>query len=425
MAWSQQPRDVIPPINIDPDIRGAWLNAGLHQQPLGSDFSPAGDDMTPVAGPTRERVGCHFTAASLQYLRRPEAAWRGTDSFGVVSAWIKLDSVGVVHHIFTSADEGADADYWTFGINVANHLNITAVIGGVSRSVAGATALVADRWYRVSGMSDGGTWALYVDEDRETVTPAGAGNDGSWLSDIPDRDNVCIGALRTNTILVYFDGTIKDVRYRGLTVDVPDDVVREFRQSVPDPTLAYWNPGGNLDLTRFEHALTNFNGTIVGHQMEFNGTNQSIRSAALELTVGATVSLWFNADADEDAVLFNNVIHDARRFVVKTEAGGEMRAGYWQGAVYRAASGFGYEVNRWHHAYCTWDADETVRLWLDGIELTNAVDPSSGNGIHLMVGASSSGSGQFNGKIRDVRMWQADKGEAFGAMLYDRLRRSY
>ncbi len=422
---ASQPLDPHAPVH-DPDLVGAWLGKTVAHLTLGTDASPAGDDLTPIGKPTNLPVGVHLVAASLQYLRRAEAAWR-PDSFGVVSAWIKLDSVGVIHRIFTSADEAGDNDYWAFSVDAADHLCVEANIGGVSRGVAGDSTLVADRWYRVSAMTDGGTWALYVDADRETVTPAGAGNDGSWLSDVPDRDNVCIGALRTNAILEYFDGSIKDVRYRELTVDVPDDVTREFRQAVPDSSLAFWTIGGMTDLTRYQLPITLWNDVVAGHEMSFAGGvfGQSLETTAVELLTGAATSFWFNARADEEAVLFNNVAHLNRRLVVKTYAGGELRAGYWQGAVYRAAQGTGYQINRWHHIYCSTDTDDTCRLWLDGTELTGDVDPSSGNGINLRLGASSSGSGNFNGRIRDCRVWQADKGEAFGQTLYEMQKKYY
>ncbi len=420
-----QPYDVAPDLT-DTSLVGAWLNTTVRGRSLGTDASPAGDDLTPVGKPTNAPVGVHLVAASLQYLRRAEAAWR-PDSFGVISAWIKLDSVGVIHRIFTSADEAADNDYWAFGVTAANLLSVEANIGGVARSVVGDTTLVADRWYRVSAMTDGGTWALYVDTNRETVTPGGAGNDGSWLSDVPNRDNVCIGALRTNSILQYFDGTIKDVRYHALTVHVPDDVTREYAQSVPDSTLALWTVGGQTDLSRYANTLVHFNGPTTGHEMRFDGaSNQSIQSVALELTSGMTVSLWFNATAFGAQVLFNNVIHLNRRLVILLEAAGEIRSGYWQGAVYRPASGLAaYQANRWHHVYLTWDADETVRLWVDMVEQTGTVDPSSGNGLTLRLGTSTGGTSPFTGRMRDARVWQADKGEAFGQTLYEMTQKYY
>ena len=288
MPGQHQPLDK----NIDlahPSAVASWLNKGvLGMGDAAMDYGPDGYDMTRFANPRQAEVGMHFTAASLQYLRRAEAAWQSGDSFGVVSAWIKLDSVGVVHHIFTTADEAGDNDYWAFGVDAANHLNLTAVIGGVSRSVAGTTALVADQWYRVSGMSDGGTWALYVNNARETVTPAGAGNDGSWLSDVPDRDNVCIGALRTNTILEYFDGSIKDVRYYGLTVQVPSDVAYYYREAVPDTDLQLYLDGRADDLTRYETAWTRNADVIVGHEMSFDGTGDYL---------SRTVAAWRSGDS--------------------------------------------------------------------------------------------------------------------------------
>ncbi len=415
---ASQPLDVAPDLS-DTSIRGAWLNAIVRGGNLGVDASPAADDMTPI-NPTdivARSVGAEFGGTN-GYLRRAENDWQSGDHIGTILAWVKRDAIND-DIIFGSADEaGATSYLWFYG--TSNYLAIRVRIGGANNAIRTPIgSLLADQWYRVAVTCDGAAWALYINGVAQDLVVISGSNAGTWLADIASRNNITIGVSRRNGVFGFFGGQIKDVQYLSRVL-TPAQLVYDYKLSVPDDSLAFWTIGGMTDLTRYQLPITLWNDVVAGHEMSFAGgvSGQSLETTAVELLTGAAVSFWFNARADEEAVLFNNVAHLNRRLVVKTYAGGALRAGYWQGAVYRAASGTGYQINRWHHIYCSTDTDQTCRLWLDGTELTGAVDPSSGNGINLRLGASSSGSGNFNGRMRDVRLWQEDKGEAFGEMLY-------
>jgi len=299
--------------------------------------------------------------------------------------------------------------------------------GGGHNNIRGSTTINAGEWYHVAAVSDGGTYGLYVNGQAETLTVSSGTNNGHWLSDAANRDSITIGCRSKNGAQdYYFNGQIKDVRYR-FTYMLESSILHEYQQGVPDDSLAFWTIGGQTDLTRYELPITNNQGVTTGSRMTFGGNPaESLQTTALVLTNGMTVSLWFNATAFGAQVLFNNVEHLDRRLVILLEAAGEIRAGYWQGAVYRSASGItAYQANRWHHVYCTWDADETCRLWVDMVEQTAGVDPSSGNALTLRLGSSTGGTSEFTGQMRDCRVWQEDKGEDFGMLLNVAQRKYY
>lgn len=428
MAVAQQPLDLHPDLT-DVDLRGNWLGRLTR---AGGDASPAADDMLAVneaAGIVWERVGAHFTAASNGYLRRAEANWRSGDSFGTISAWVKFDSIGgSSKSIFVSSDEfgGMAVRALRFDVTATGLLEIYQVNNDIADSVRGGTTLVTDQWYYLVVVSNGSTYALYVNGVAETLSINSGTNSGDWFTETLLRDNILIGAFVANAIaLLFIDGTIKDVQYRSRAVPA-NEILYEYQQGVPDDDLRLWTIGGDKDLTRFDRVLSVFNDTIVGHEMYFDGVTDYIQTPAIDFT-DHTVSLWFKADALEDAILFNNVPADGNRIAIATRADGTIRAGHWSGASYRSKSGGTYAVDKWSHVVMTYDdaPTRTARAWLDGVELAGTDDPSSGNGISLRLAMSTSGTSPFAGSIRDVRVFNEAKSEAWAVDLYNRTKRAY
>jgi len=338
------------PINRVPDptsttLHGAWLNKDTRGSgDAASDSGPDGYDMTRVGAPRQEQVGMTFDGAS-NYLRAAAVDWQGGDTFGVIRCWIKLNTIGVVNRIFSTADEAGDADYWALGITAANVLTIEANIAGTARSVTGNTVLVADQWYFISVMTDGGTWGAYVNAVWQTLTPAGAGNDGTWVGDVDDRDNVCIGALVTNTILEYFDGTIKDLRYDGLTVQVASDVTYDYRLGVPDDNLRLWDDGTG-DLSRYARARTLVGGVIVGNTMSLDGVDDRIDYG--DIGNIRQISMWVNPGSTTEEI----VLVDAGKDIM-VNAGTVTYAGLTASATYvNGVASTTLVAGLWQHLIC-------------------------------------------------------------------------
>lgn len=427
MAWSAQPLDRVPPININADLRGCWLCKGLEEQDLGADFSPAGDNMTPVNGPRRERVGAHFTAASSQYLRRAEADWRSGDSLGTVLAWIKLDSTGVNQTIFCSADNNATGNNFLWRINTNDLLQVTDGTG--PDFVVGSTVFVADRWYRVVLTSSGTAWSMYVNGTAETLTPGGGGNTGAWLADIALRDDVTIGAQVRAVAALFMDGTIKDVGYENRELSA-DEILLDYRLGVPDDDLVFWSEGGMTDLSRYGHALTRVANTIGGHQMTFDGTGDWI-------TLPAAVSTYLNDDDDytismwlrTTTLVSNQMAFDSvtglndRMGIYFDAATDEIRVSYYDGG-YTSRSQALTAADLWTHIVMV-KSGAAVIGYLNAAAFTGANDPGFTANVACRIGARNDGAAGWNGSIRDLRIFSTAKSADWVANLYERTRRSY
>ena len=177
--------------------------------------SDGASGLSPVNTPTFNWQGAHFTAASLQYLRRAEADWRSGDNAGTIMAWIRRDALGATHSIFSTTDEASATRYVLWQVTAGNVLYVAmADIVSGGGSATGTATILAGLWTHIALVCDGVTWRSYVNGvfDAWSAT-SGLGADGRWFGDIANRDNVCIGVLGRNTVSGYFDGSIRDVRY--------------------------------------------------------------------------------------------------------------------------------------------------------------------------------------------------------------------
>jgi len=149
------------------------------------------------------------------YLSRTVAGWRSTDHTGTVVGWIWRDATGAAARaIWASSDQGADRDFvlWTVA---ANELWLTSDSGGAGyNNVFGSTTISSGRWYHVALVSTGTEYLMYVNGEPETLTLNSGANDGTWLADCANRDNVTVGAWNHNGLQEYFfNGKIDDLRY--------------------------------------------------------------------------------------------------------------------------------------------------------------------------------------------------------------------
>ncbi len=156
----------------------------------------------------------HFTAASTQYLRRTEADWRIGDSVGVLTALVRVDSLGGVPQvIFSSCDHGSVNNMFLWMVLGGGQLSVGTGVAGATNGATGSTVLVVGQCYHVVLMSDGSIWRMFVNGQEETLTPTGAGNNGVWFADLINRDSFTIGVRRYSAINWYFNGSILDPRY--------------------------------------------------------------------------------------------------------------------------------------------------------------------------------------------------------------------
>ncbi len=156
--------------------------------------------------------GMEFDGAT-NYLRRAVSDWRSGDEAGTICAWVKLDAIGAHRTIFNTADEAVVTKFLQCQIDSNGKMNILQNNTGVLDSILGDTILIANRWYHVVFISDGSTYIFYLNGQVETLSISSGANNGDWLADTDDRDNVTIGCRVRNDKGRYFNGLIKDVRY--------------------------------------------------------------------------------------------------------------------------------------------------------------------------------------------------------------------
>ena len=170
------------------------------------DYSKYGDDLAPIADPILGRWmtfdGTH------DYLRRDEANWRSSDSAGTIIAWVRPANITGQKTIFCSADT-ATANHMLALVLNAGAVNLHTYISGAYTQVEGAIDLVANAWSHVAIASSGTGYFLYVNGVLDSLTGT---DNGNWLADVLNRDNIAIGMRDANTDTWPFNGDISDVR---------------------------------------------------------------------------------------------------------------------------------------------------------------------------------------------------------------------
>ena len=214
-----QPFDIYPDL-ADEDLRGAWLNRTIAHKALGKDAQAGKYDLTPV-NPTdmiARPVGCEFGGTN-GYLRGAGGIysnWRSADEAGTIMAWINISSLAAHCGIFADADEVGSVDRFLIYVHTTGRIVMETRLSETWNIIwTPVGTLVVNQWYHVAVVSDGSEWFIYVNGVLQGGLTLQTGvNNGTWLGDIPLRDNVTIGAVTSGGVPQrYFAGEIRDVRY--------------------------------------------------------------------------------------------------------------------------------------------------------------------------------------------------------------------
>jgi len=201
------------PRELDSSLVGAW-----DMQERGgvwSDLSSGNNNLTKVGqvGVTKGLFeNCTQFDGASGYLTKAVANYRSADSLGSITAWIKLNALGVAQTIFSSSDTASATQYLSLYVSTANKITVTSVVGAVVDTVTTTNTLRAGEWYKVSLASSGTAWKLLINGVEETLSVAVGSNSGNWFADITGRDNILIGALKHTSVSNFFNGQINDVK---------------------------------------------------------------------------------------------------------------------------------------------------------------------------------------------------------------------
>jgi hypothetical protein len=134
---------------------------------------------------------------------------------GTFAAWVKFDSLNKIQYVGSVGDEQSTTKYLslarldpgtkTFSIYQRN--------GSIANWITASTVIQPDTYYFVTMTSDGSTWSIYVNGNKETLTTHSGANTGTWFGHLSGLDNFGIGNM---TILSPYDipnvlGNIDDV----------------------------------------------------------------------------------------------------------------------------------------------------------------------------------------------------------------------
>jgi len=341
----------------DSSLKGSWLSPVTKGS--AKDASSAGDDMTAVGGVEFQKDGAEFNGIT-GYLRRAEADWRSADSVGTIEAWIYRDVSGANHVIFSSSDEAGPNKHIEFYVSSTNLLTIANNNASGADSVEGSTVINANEYYHVVVISNGSSYLMYVNNNPETLNVVSGSNNGDWMADTEDRDNIIIGALKRNSTSAYFNGEIKIVNYYS-SAKSASWVSERFHRGVPDSSLVLAVDGDGLDKSRYRHTITN-SGVIVGKRMEFDGASSLAIPAGILSSSSGTIVYWAKTNTIAAGNAYIYIHRDPQRIYM-----------YRNGANFYIALGstfvdstFDFIVDKWVRVGMTWDGTN-YKTFMNGV----------------------------------------------------------
>lgn len=208
-----------------------------------------------------------------------------TDYKGSITALIKTDDVSSTA-IFSTADEGTDLYRLLLGINTSGQLYVDQYNNDTACGVSGDTVITDNEYHTVGVTSDGTVWKLYVDGELESLTVNYGVNNGDWLADTDNRDNIAIGALIGSTPCVFFRGTIAEVKYWNNTLTAAEMATFANGASVP-----------------YKYSDANQDNKLIGNAVDFGA--DAVNKAAFDTAYTALGLKTYNAP--DDIVVSSNV----------------------------------------------------------------------------------------------------------------------
>jgi hypothetical protein len=142
-----------------------------------------------------------FSFANMTSILKANVAnWRGSDTSGVFVEVVKLDS-GTIFNSFTTADENTTSFYVSTSTQGTTFRVLYVALGTFNNSTYGQSDVILGLQPNVLAHgSTGSEYKIWIGGRSETVTMAAGLDDGTWLDQIPNRDNIAIGLERSTGI---------------------------------------------------------------------------------------------------------------------------------------------------------------------------------------------------------------------------------
>jgi len=173
-------------------LAGCWLlndSGGLRVW----DSSPYGNHLalTEFPQPVRRPFnGQNFNGSDYCYKAITSFA---NNNKGAIEVWFQGGTGGT---FFGSADEATGTFF--FSLEISTGLRALQRNNDVTDAVRGNTDIVANTMYQGILSSDGSAYTIFLNGIKENLTVQAGANNGDWLSDTNNRDNVTFGGYVRN-----------------------------------------------------------------------------------------------------------------------------------------------------------------------------------------------------------------------------------
>jgi hypothetical protein len=130
---------------------------------------------------------------------------------------------GLNNIILASADTATANHFFDFRIDTSGRLAIITRTASGSNidSLQGNTVLVNDEYYHGWIETNGSTWTAKLNGVTQTISVVLGSNAGRFFNDVPNRDNLTIGASVRNTTL-FGNAKINKVYFNSGTISATD-----------------------------------------------------------------------------------------------------------------------------------------------------------------------------------------------------------
>jgi hypothetical protein len=292
--------------------------------------------------------------------------------------------------------------------------------------------IVTGNWYHMTYVRKGASVRIYINGVDSTTTV------GTHSNPTSSGSNLEFGRYSST---IEMNGQVDELRVYDRVLSA-DEVAQLYRLTAPtgvDTSLkGYWsfNAPDMASTTAYDRSGVGNTGTltnsptkasgIVGQAVDFDGTNDYVSlTDGAQFDPGGTASwcLWFYNDtalASSTALFMHDATSSRSASTYKwiaayltsnsTNLSTYVRIG---GTAYNAVGptlATGYYTNAWHHVCSTFDkslSSARLKIYIDGT-LSGTADATNGDidaGGFPEIGRWEQGSGYFNGKIDEVRMY--------------------
>ncbi len=337
---------------------------------------------------------------------------------GVVNAttsvWIRPDSVTGTHTVIRHDNN--------FGIDLANDEIRWYWEGGSAYHDTTAANLSTGQWYHIVGTYFSGGSSnnvqVYVNGVAQTLS-----ND-----DETNTPSASSGVVASSWLGSYYDGQLDEVRIYDRTLS-PDEVWQLYRLGTPTGTetslKGYWSFNGQ-DMSgtmAYDRSGSGNNGTLtnspaitegkLGQGLSFDGTNKFVNAGdptngsldPANITISAWV--WRNGSQSSYARIVDKMAtggYQLYAYSTNNTLGGYMTNGVTPSGDIN--SGWAIPNQQWAHVALTYDGTNMlfygdgvlVKTQAYGSGLANTTDTFS-------IGNNGSGTGNWNGSIDEVRVY--------------------